>query len=129
MIHDDGHGCCHGHDENPGARHGPRVVAILGRCRASGSALDPAPAIAAGCLVIGQGGHVHLAETAADQPLDSQAWNLAEIACREANALFALGELSRELEALVDLADWQGAVIHRADDNQIDFSNPPGAQS
>lgn len=85
--------------------------------------------MAAGCLVIGRGGHVNLAETAADQPLDAQAWNLAEIACREANALFALGELSRELEALVDLADWQGAVIRRADGNSVDFSNPLGAQA
>jgi hypothetical protein len=126
MIHE-GHGCCHGH-EDPGAPQGPRVIAILGKCPATGNALDPAPAIAAGCLVIGQGGHVALGETASDQPLDARAWNLAEIACRDANALFALGELSRELEALVDLADWQGAVIHRADDNSVDFSNPLGAQ-
>lgn len=127
MIHD-GHGCCHGHDD-PGARQGPRVVAVVGKCQTTGSPLDPAPAIAAGCLVIGHGGHVRLGEPAADQPLDAQAWNLAEIACREANALFALGELSRELEALVDLADWQGAVIHRANDNSVDFSNPLGAQA
>lgn len=125
MIHD-GHGCQHRH-ENPGACARPRVVAIVGKCLETGSPLDPAPAIAAGCLVIGEGGHVRLGEPAGDQPLDSQAWNLAEIACREAESLFALGELSRDLEALVDLAGWQGAAIHRSDGNRVDFSTPPGA--
>lgn len=127
MIHD-GHGCRHGH-EDPSARQRPRVVAIVGRCRTTGARLDPAPAIAAGCLVIGPGGHVRLGEPADDQPLDSQAWNLAEIACREAESLFALGELSRDLEALVDLAGWQGAAIHRSDGDRPDFSTPPGAQA
>lgn len=124
MIHGD-HGFRHDRDD-PGAQAGPRVVAIVGKCKATGAPLDPASAIAAGCLVIGKGGHVDLGEPADDQPLDAPAWNLAETACREAGTLFALGALSRELEALVDLADWQGAVIRRGEGADIHLAKPPG---
>ncbi|MFM7538801.1 MAG: hypothetical protein ACKO9Z_03990 [Planctomycetota bacterium] len=124
MIHGDRD---HGHEHHdPVPCQGARFVAIVGKREDTGAPLDPSGAIAAGCLVIGKGGHVDLGEPADNEPLDAKAWNLAEIACREANTVFALGVLSRELEALVDLADWQGAVIHRAADAAIDFSNPPG---
>lgn len=80
--------------------------------------------MAAGCLVIGEGGHIQLGQPKANEPLDAQAWIQAEMACRTANTVFVLGQLTRECEALVDLADWQGAIIKRAADTAVDYSNP-----
>jgi hypothetical protein len=90
----------------------------------TGLPLDPSLPKAAGCLVIGRGGHIDLGQPKANEPLDANAWTQAESACRTANAVFVLGELTSECEALVDLADWQGAIIRRAIDTSVDYSNP-----
>jgi len=118
------HESCSSHDHNPGAYQGPRVVAIVGTHAATGLPLDPSLPMSAGCLVIGIGGHINLGQPQANEPLDAQAWSQAESACRMANAVFVLGELTSECEALVDLADWQGAIIRRAADTSVDYSNP-----
>jgi len=118
------HEGCSSENHNPGACHGPRVVAIVGTHANTGLPLDPSLPKAAGCLVIGRGGHIDLGQPKANEPLDANAWTQAESACRTANAVFVLGELTSECEALVDLADWQGAIIRRAIDTSVDYSNP-----